>query len=56
MVFEGFCGIYLQKKQALQKFDAFGKEIIEDEAQEEEETKEAGFLPSQSPQKKTHLD
>lgn len=29
MVFEGFCGIYQQKKKPLHKVDAFGKDIID---------------------------
>ena len=42
MVFEGFCGIYMNKKEPLVQVDAFGKDIVptSDKALEsDEETK-----------------
>ena len=47
MVFDGFCGIYQQKKKPLVKIDAFGKEIDEDALimEEGEEYKEAIAQP-----------
>lgn len=45
MVFDGFCGIYQQKRQPLVQIDAFGKVIIEESksmlsSAPDEETKE----------------
>lgn len=42
MVFEGFCGIYEKKKKPLPKKDAFGKEIMDRDQENEEESKDEG--------------
>ena len=51
MVFEGFCGFYEQKKAPVIKINAFGKEILQTE-EDDEENKEAASIHH----KKTHLD